>query len=312
MSFQLTILGNNASIPAHNRHQTAQLLVFQDQYILIDCGEGTQLQLKKYKIKPGKIRHVLISHLHGDHYFGLIGLLSSLHLHGRKTRMNVYGPPELLDIINLQLAASKTELLFELNFVPLLPQMHGIIYEHDHFFIETFPLVHTIACHGFLIKEKPKKRKIIKEKLPLGIRLQDMLILKDGKDVTDERGQVIYRYKDLTLPPRESLSYAYCSDTRYDPQLVKYIRSANLLYHESTFSNDMADRAAHTFHSTAEEAARIAKAAGVDKLLLGHYSTRYKDPSILLDEARSVFKESYLSQEGETIVVSDKSRGDNL
>ncbi len=305
MSFKLTILGNNAAIPAHNRHQTAQLLVFQDQYILIDCGESTQLQLKKYNIKPGKIRHILISHLHGDHYFGLIGLLSSLHLHGRKTALNLYGPPELLDIINLQLEASKTRLLFGLNFVPLVPQMHDIIYEHDHFFIETFPLVHTIACHGFLIKEKPKKRKIIKEKRPPGMGLQDMLILKDGENVKDENGRIIYRYEDYTLPPRKSLSYAYCSDTRYDPQLVRYIRSADLLYHESTFSNDMSDRAEKTFHSTAEEAARIARDAGVGKLLLGHYSTRYKDPSVLLDEARPVFKESYLSQEGETIIVSD-------
>lgn len=306
MSFRLTILGNNASIPAHNRHQTAQLLVFQDQYMLIDCGEGTQLQLKKYNIKAGKIRRILISHLHGDHYFGLIGLLSSLHLHGRRTPLNLYGPEELLSIIDMQLRASKTTLLFDLQFMPLTPGMREIIYENDRFYIKTFPLDHTIACHGFLFKEKPKKRKIIKEKLPPGIRLQDILLLKDGVHVTGEDGHIIYDFNNYTLPPRKSLSYAYCSDTRYNPELVNDIRSADLLYHESTFANDMADRAAQTFHSTAEEAARIARSAEAGKLLLGHYSTRYKDPSVLLEEARAVFKESYLSEEGETIEISDR------
>lgn len=306
MSFKLTILGNNAAIPAHSRHQTAQLLVFQEQHILIDCGESTQLQLKRYNIKPGKIRHILISHLHGDHYFGLIGLLSSMHLHGRKTKLNLYGPPELLNIINLQLKASDTRLIFELNFIPLVPQMHKVIYEHENFTITTFPLDHTIACHGFLFKEKPKKRKIIKENLPDNIRLQDILTIKNGQNVVDQQGHIIYHFNNYSLPPRRSLSYAYCSDTRYNDGVIQYIQSADLLYHESTFANDMADRAAMTFHSTAEEAARIAQKAGVGKLILGHYSTRYKDLSILLEESRALFEESYLSQEGETIEISDQ------
>lgn len=305
MSLKLTILGNNSAIPAHNRHQTAQILIIQEQYILIDCGECTQLQLKRYHIKPGKIRHILISHLHGDHYFGLIGLLSSLHLYGRKTKLNLYGPPELLDIINLQLKASDTKLAFKLFFIPIEPRSTGIIFEHDNFTIQTFPLNHSISCHGFLIKEKPKKRKIIKENLPASIRLQDIITLKNGQDVLDEKGNIIYHFKDLTLPPKRSLSYAYCSDTKYDPGLVKYIKSADLLYHESTFANDMGKRASLTYHSTSEEAALIAREAGVGKLLLGHYSTRYKDLSILLDESRAIFQETYLSQEGETIEISD-------
>ncbi len=305
MSIKLTILGNNSAIPAHNRHQTAQLLIIQEQHILIDCGECTQLLLKRNHIKPGKIRHILISHLHGDHYFGLIGLLSSLHLHGRGSKLNLYGPPELLDIINLQLRASATKLVFELNFVPLDPGLQGIIFEHDNFTIHTFPLDHSIACHGFLIKEKPKKWKIIKDQLPENIRLQDIITMKNGQNVYDENDNIIYHYKDFTLPPKRSLSYAYCSDTAYDPGIVKYFKSADLLYHESTFANDMAERATLTYHSTSEEAARIAIEAGVGKLLLGHYSTRYKDLSILLEQAREVFKESYLSQEGETIEISE-------
>jgi len=305
LSLKLTILGNNSAIPANNRHQTAQILVIQEQYILIDCGECTQLLLKRNHIKPGKIRHILISHLHGDHYFGLIGLLSSLHLYGRKSKLNLYGPPELLNIINSQLKASATKLIFELNFVPLDPGMHGTIFEHDNFTIQTFPLNHSITCHGFLIKEKPKQRKIIKDQLPENIRLQDIVTMKNGQNVYDENDNIIYHHKDYTLPPKRSLSYAYCSDTAYDPGIVKYIKSADLLYHESTFATDMAKRAALTYHSTSEEAARIAKEAGVGKLLLGHYSTRYKDLSILLEQARSVFKESYLSQEGETVEIND-------
>lgn len=305
MIFQLKILGNNSAIPAHDRNQTSQLLQLDSRYILIDCGEGTQIQLSRQNIRTGRIKTILISHLHGDHYFGLIGLISTMHLFHRKDKLTVFAPPDLKKILKLQLKASDTRLSFELEIVPLIHEGLEEIHKEKQFTIQAFPLEHGIACYGFLIKENPKQWRINKEKIPEGIRIQEIITLKKGDHVLNEDGSIKYSMEEYTLPPRPSRSYAYCSDTRYNEDIIPIIKNIDLLYHESTFADDMEDRAALTHHSTASQAATIAKKAEVKKLLLGHYSTRYKDPAPLLDEARKIFEEAYLTHEGETIYLNE-------
>ncbi|MCG8310956.1 MAG: ribonuclease Z [Cytophagales bacterium] len=305
MTFQLKILGNNSAIPAHDRNQTSQLLQLDSQYILIDCGEGTQLQLARQNIRLGRIRTILISHLHGDHYFGLIGLISTMHLFHRKHKLTVFAPPDLEKILELQLKASETELSFPLKFVSLNHDGLKEIHKEEQFAVHAFPLEHGIQCYGFLIKENPKQWRINKEKLPKDILIREIVKLKSGNSVLHEDGTEKYPLKEYALPPRPSRSYAYCSDTRYNEEIIPYVKQVDLLYHEATFTDEMEDRAALTHHSTATQAATIAKKAGVRKLLLGHYSTRYKDPSPLQVEARKLFKETYLTHEGETICLKE-------
>jgi len=303
--FQIKILGNNSAIPAHNRNQTAQLLQLDSQHVLIDCGEGTQIQLTRQNIKPGRIKTILISHLHGDHYFGLIGLISTMHLFHRKAPLTIFAPAELKKILDLQLQASETTLSFELNFIPLSHEGIKEIYKEEQFTIKAFPLEHGIKCYGFLISENPKQWRINKDVLPESMLIQEIVMLKNGKNVLFEDGSIKYDLETYTLPPRPSRSYAYCSDTRYDEEIVPYIQGVDLLYHEATFADEMEDRAELTHHSTATQAAKIAKLASVKKLILGHYSTRYKDPTPLVQEAKTIFEESYLTYEGETIHLKE-------
>lgn len=305
MIFQIKILGNNSAIPAHGRNQTAQLVQLDSQYILIDCGENTQSQLANLNIKLGRIKTILISHLHGDHYFGLVGLISTMHLYHRKQKLCIYAPEELKKIIELQLQASKTTLCFELEFYPLDCPDIMTVAEDAQVIVQAFPLNHGITCHGFLICEKPKNWRINKEKLPEDILIQEILTLKKGHDVKDAQGNTKYAAAEYTFSPRVSRSYAFCSDTIFDLSIVPYIKEVDMLYHEATFTSDLADRAEMTFHSTAAQAAQIAKKAKVKKLLLGHYSTRYKSPAPLLEEAMEIFPNSILSQEGETICLKE-------
>ena len=263
------------------------------------------MQLSRMSLRLGRIKTVLISHLHGDHYFGLIGLISTMHLFHRDHKLTIFAPPELEEIINLQLKASDTTLNFELEFIALDHSGSKTIIEEEQFFVEAFPLDHGIRCYGFLIKENPKQWRINKAKIPEDILIQDIVKLKQGQDVLNGDGSVKYKLEDYTLPPRPSRSYGYCSDTRYNEGIIPFVKEADLLYHEATFADEMKDRAALTLHSTAIEAATIASKASVKKLLLGHYSTRYKDPTPLVEEARTVFEETYLSVEGETISLKE-------
>ncbi len=305
MTFQIKILGNNSAIPAHDRNQTSQLLQLDKQYVLIDCGEATQIQLSKQQIRIGRIKTILISHLHGDHYFGLIGLLSTMHLFHRNNKLTIFAPPELENIIDLQLKASDTDLSFKLEFIPLTHTGIKKIHNEAQFTIQAFPLEHGIRCYGFLIKENKKQWRINKKSLPEKMLIQEILTLKKGEHVLDEKGEIKYALEKYALPPRLSRSYAFCSDTRYFEGIIPYVKNVDVLYHEATFGDEMEDRAILTNHSTASQAATIAKKANVGKLLLGHYSTRYKDLSPLLEEAKKIFDESYLSQEGETIYLEE-------
>lgn len=298
MALSLTILGSNASVPAHNRNQTAQLLNMMQVPFLIDCGEGTQLQLKKYKIKAQKIDHIFISHLHGDHYYGLMGLISSLHLYGRKKELYIYCPPGLKEIISVNLKHSRTFLNYQINLKEWTPGVSELLFENQHMTVHSFPLNHRINCSGFLFREKPKKRRINKAKLTDNVSPLTIIKLKSGEDVMDENGELKYANAHYTLPPSPSVSYAFCSDTKYDESIIPYIKGIDLLYHEATFMNDMEDRAAITFHSTAQQAGELAQKAKVKKLLIGHFSTRYKELEPVLAEAKKAFEPTELGLEG--------------
>ncbi|NVK84231.1 MAG: ribonuclease Z [Cytophagia bacterium] len=303
MSIRVKILGSNSATPAHRRHHTSQLVSVEGKYYLIDCGEATQLQLKRYKLRAQRINNIFISHLHGDHYLGLMGLLSSMHLMGRNKSLDLYGPKGLQEIITLQLKYSDTVFNYEVNFHEIDTEKHQLIHEDELVTVHSIPLDHRISCSGFLISEKPKNRRIIREAIPEDFSVRNIIRLKKGEDVYSEDGKLLFKNEDVTLPPRQTFKYAYCSDTKYNESIIPIIEEADMLYHESTFLEEHMDRASTTYHSTAKEAATIAKKAKVGKLLLGHFSARYKDIEPLQQEAREVFEESYLAIEGEEFIL---------
>jgi len=286
-----------------NRHPTAQWLDIQDSHILVDCGEATQMQLLRYGLKSGRLQHIFISHLHGDHYLGLVGLLSSLNLNGRKDEVYLYGPQGLDSLLDHHFNLSETTLNFPLHYTSTTGRPPGIILNTPHFTVESFELYHSIPCMGFKFSEKPKSRRIIKEKIKLyDVPDLDMPSIKQGADYTTPEGLVIPN-SELTADVQPSKSYAFCSDTRYEPGLTRVLAGVSTLYHESTFLSDMAARAQITYHSTAYQAADIALASGVEKLLLGHFSARYRDLNPLLEEAKHVFPNSFLALEGLTFSI---------
>ncbi|MFQ3213010.1 MAG: ribonuclease Z [Marivirga sp.] len=299
MSFEIQILGSNAAAPAHGRHHTAQSVRIQNNQYLVDCGEGTQLRMKAFGIKKNRLSHIFISHLHGDHYLGLMGLLSTMHLNGRKQAIDLYGPVGLAEIITIQLKYSNTRLSYPIHFHELASEKSVLIMENEHVTVHTIPLNHRIACNGFLFREKLKPRKMIKEKLlAASLGVAQINRLKAGEDVLDENGQLLYAFTDFTLPPKRSRSYAYCSDTLYDEAILPIIKGVDLLYHEATFLHDMLDRAQQTHHTTCKQAATMAKKAAVGQLILGHFSNRYKELLPLLAEARREFPDTVLGEEG--------------
>lgn len=306
MSIALQILGSNSAAFAHGRHQTSQVLKIQDQYVLIDCGEGTQLLMRKHQVKISKINIIVISHLHGDHYYGLIGLLSTLHLFGRKKELMLIGPPGLSDVLSLQLKYSETSLNFKINFTEWKPGEVRMVLDHPKFTITTIPLEHRVPCAGYLFQEKPKKRRINKLKLPDKLPPTEIYKLKCGEDLVDEEGNILHKNEDVTLEPLRALSYAFCSDTRYKPELISNIQGVDLLYHEATFTSEMEERAKNTYHSTARQAATLAKDAGVRRLLIGHFSTRYRNLEPVLAEALEVFKNTEIAAEGHTFEVDEQ------
>lgn len=303
MDFELKILGSSSAIPAPNRFHTAQILTVGSHLNLIDCGEGTQTQLMRYKIKHHRILNIFISHLHGDHFFGLFGLLSTMHLQMRTTPLNLFGPPGLAELLTLQFKVSNTNLTFPITFHEVNPAVHKRIFEDKTMTVHTLPMQHRVPCCGYLFREKPKLRHLVKEKLPAFLTPPQLVRLKFGEDIKDEHGEILVNNRDVTTDPKRSRSYAYCSDTKYKEDILPYIQGVDLLYHEATFLHEMADRAAYTHHSTALQAATLAKKAEVKRLLIGHFSARYKDLTPLLEEAKSVFENTLLATEGKTIGV---------
>lgn len=303
MRFEITILGSGAALPTSRRNPSAQYVWCDDRHLLIDCGEGTQNQLRNNGIGLQKISHILISHLHGDHFFGLVGLLSSMHLLGRDKGITVYGPEGLEQIVRLQLEIGGTVLGFGLQFVTLDGKTPGVIFEDNRIEISTFPLKHRVPTNGFRVAEKPFARQLDGDKYKQeGHSLAHIPALKRGEDVVLENGTVL-RADEYTFSPRKSRSYVYCSDTAYDESILPYITDADVLYHEATFLEDMSDRAKQTFHSTAKQAAIIAQKAGVGRLLLGHLSARYDNGNAHEAEARMVFENTVFVSDGMKIVL---------
>lgn len=303
MTFEVYILGSSSATPIYQRHPTAQVLNIHEKLFLVDCGEGTLIQLNRYHIRFHRINHIFISHLHGDHYLGLLGLMSTMHLQGRSEELHLYCQPELKEMVDIQLLHSQTQLRYPIVYHFLDHKNPELIYEDDDIVINTIILSHRIPCTGFIFREKPKLRKLIREQLiHFNIPVNAYSDLKNGKDYTDEKGKTIPNI-ELTTDPHTPRSYAFCSDTIYDETLVPTLKHIDLLYHESTFLSDKADRAKETFHSTAAQAATIAKMAEVKRLIIGHFSARYKNLYPLLEEAQSVFENTTLALEGDRFTI---------
>ncbi|MBK8497323.1 MAG: ribonuclease Z [Flavobacteriales bacterium] len=303
--FEVTTLGTGAALPARGRFPTAQLVNVQEALYLIDCGEGTQERLRVAGVNFSRIGHAFISHLHGDHYLGLMGLLSSMHLLGRTVRFHVHGPPELREVVDLQLRVSGTYLRFPLEFHPLAPVSGALAWEDHHVVVRLLALDHRLPCTGFVFEERPAPRTLRKDKLHLVPQFK-RAAAKAGEDLRFPDGTVIPN-TELTDDPPAARRYAYCSDTAYAPALIPFIEGVDLLYHEATFTEGLRKRAHETQHSTAAQAASIARAANVGQLLLGHFSSRYKNADELLAEALPIFPRSLLSFEGGVFPVIERS-----
>lgn len=303
MIFDVTILGSNSAIFNHGRHPTSQIVNINNIHFLVDCGEGTQERLHENKIKWFKIDYILISHLHGDHYFGLIGLLTTFNLLKRSTALTIYGPKELKKIIDLQLKISNTQLNFKLKFVFTKDDKKQLIIDIPECMVYSLPLKHKLPTTGFLFEEKTDPRQLNLDKIKkYSIAKTDFKFLKLGLDIKDKDGKII-KNSIVTIKGRSPRSYAFCSDTMHHLPLVKSIKNVDVLYHEATFLQEEVKRATETQHSTALQAARIAKKANAKKLLLGHFSSRYINLSDLEDEAKTVFGNVELAIEGKVFKV---------
>jgi len=292
----ITILGNNSAIPAHNRHPTSQVLQTAEHLMLIDCGEGTQMQMRLYKIKRSRINHIFISHLHGDHYFGLIGLLNSFALNNRQDELHIYAPEKLQYIIQLQMDAAGANLPYQLYFHHL--EKEEIIFEDKKLSVECFKVKHRIECWGFIFREKKNPRKINvsavkKYKVPKSF-FENLHL---GEDYVNSKN-VMIKNEILTIASEPPKSYAYCADTAYFEAICEKIKGVDMVYHESTYLADQEKKAAERFHSTSKQAATVAKNAGAKKLLMGHFSSIYDSLEKFTEEAREIFANSEIAEEG--------------
>ena len=304
MSTYLTILGYNSAIPTVKSAPTAQFLEMEERCFLIDCGEGTQVQLRKAKAKFSKINHIFISHLHGDHVFGLPGLISSFRLLGRETPLHVYGPKGIKEMMETIFRITETHQGFEVVFHELSSKKSEKVFEDNRVEVFTIPLDHRIYCNGYLFKEKPKERHLNMQEISKypEIEICDYHNLKRGKNIQLSDGYIL-KNENLTKPAEPSVSYAFCSDTRYLESIIPITKNVDVLYHEATFLHDLKKMADYTGHTTALEAAKIARKANVKKLILGHFSNRYNDLSVFLNEACEIFPETYLPKQLEAVKI---------
>lgn len=303
MKFEVTILGSSSATPVYNRNPTAQLLNCNEKFYLIDCAEGTQQQLLRFGIKAAKIDYIFISHLHGDHYFGLIGLLSTMHLNGRIKPIYIYAPEAIKEILEIQFKYSETVLKFEIvYFATNATSMETILENHD-VVVETIPLNHRIPCTGFKFTEKKRLRKLLVDRLEKkNVAIELYPLLKRGLDLTLPNGEVL-KNEEFTTDSARPRTYVYCSDTLADGSYLDQIRSCDTLYHEATFLHEMLERAIETHHTTALQAGEVAKIVGAKKMLIGHFSSRYKTLNGLLEEAQSVFEHTSVVIEGNTYEI---------
>lgn len=304
LPFDLTILGSASATPVPERHQTAQVLRYDNDIFLLDCGEETQRQLLRYKIRWRKLRAIFISHLHGDHYLGLMGLLNTMSMQGRKQPLHLFAPPELANVLSLHFRIGKIALHFDLDFIPLQMGEHYKLWETEKMVVETIPLQHRIPCTGFLFREKITEKKLNAKQLP-ELRPEQYQALQRGEDIRLPDGTLLPN-EQVTFPKPTPRSYAFCSDTRYLEAIIPIVKGADLLYHEATFTDDKAKKAFVTFHSTARQAATLASKAEVGELLIGHFSASLKDLAPLLSEAQAVFAQTSLALEGMRKVITKK------
>lgn len=304
MSISLTILGCHSATPRINAYPTSQFLEINNRHFLIDCGEGTQRQMRKYKVGFSKIDHIFISHLHGDHFYGLVGLLSTYGILSREKDLHVYGPKGIEEVTLLQLKISKSHAKYKIVFHELTSTKSELIFEDEKVSVKTIPLNHRVYTNGYLFKEKEKPKKLHIDNIGNyeEIGKADYLNIKAGKDITLSTGEIIPN-DELTLPPKKALSYAFCSDTMYKLDIVPIIKDVDLLYHEATFLSDREDLAKKTKHATSKQAAQIAKATNTKKLIIGHYSGRYKDISLFQKEAQEIFENTELAIPGKLFKI---------
>ena len=308
--FYVTILGNGSAVPTSNQHPSCQIVKLTNAQFMIDCGEGSQMQMIKFGIKHRNLDHIFISHLHGDHYFGIFGLISTFHLFGRKDPLNIYAPIDLKSLIDHQLRISRTNIKFKINFYPLEEAKKSPILIYRDYEVLVFSLNHRIPTWGIKISKASKDRNIDKDFVSRYKPTVDQILeIKQGKDFITESGLMIQN-SDITLPQKPKLTYAYCSDTAYDESLIPILKDVDLLYHEATFDHKLEDIAIDKFHATSAQAALLAKKANVGSLLLGHYSARFESLEVLLSEAKTVFPGSLLSEEGKSYEIGENQMND--
>lgn len=303
MNFSVTVLGSNSAIPANGRFPSAQIVNIQEQLFLIDCGEGAQIRLADFKIKRSKINQIFISHLHGDHVFGLPGLLNSYALNGRTKPLEIFSPKGLERMMDIIFETTKAHLSFEIIYHVVDNTQHKLVFHNEKVKVYSIPLKHRIATTGYLFKENPLPKNIIPEKIiEHNIPFAKINDIKGGADFSADEGIVIPN-EELVTESKQPRAYAYCSDTTYFEKIIPFIKNVDLLYHEATYLKDKEVQAAERGHVTAEQAAQIAKMAKAKKLMIGHYSSRYNDLTPLLEEAKEVFENTILAIEGETTPI---------
>jgi len=304
VSFSVTILGSSSALPTSERFPTAHMLNANERFFLIDCGEGTQIQLRKYRIRLGKINHIFISHLHGDHIYGLFGLISSLNLIGREATLHIFGPEQIEELMFDHLKYFQNDLSFEIAIHKFQHRRPATIYKDTNIEVSTIPLIHRVPTCGFLFREQPIPRNIKKDLIEkYEISIKDIVKIKSGMDFKASDGRIIPN-SELTLPPFRTRSYAYCSDTAYSEKIIEMVKNVDILYHETTFLQKDADLAAETLHSTTRQAAEIALKSGAGRLLIGHFSSRYKSYDPFEKEAQEVFPETTAVNDGDVFSIA--------
>ena len=299
LPFSVTILGSSSALPTSTRFPTSQVVSLNERLYLVDCGEGTQIQLRKFGFKAGKINHIFISHLHGDHIFGLPGLISTMALGGKKGELHIYSHSELKIMMDHLMKFMNELDDFKVVYHPLNFRSSAIIYEDSKMVVESVPLKHRIPCCGFIFREKPHELHLRGDKIEyLKVPVRERIAIKSGADYHTPEGKVILNH-ELTFPPDRIRSYAFCTDTLCRKQIIPLIKNVDLLYHEATFSDELGDLALKTYHTTAKQAAQLAVEAGVSKLIIGHFSSRYKSVKPLVDEARAIFANTFPANDGD-------------
>ncbi len=303
MTFSVTILGSSSALPTPERFSTAQVINVLERFFLIDCGEGTQIQLRRFKIKSSRINHIFISHLHGDHFLGIFGLISTMNMLDRKLPLHIHGPYKLEALINAFIETMDKGIKYDIVFHALEYSGKNIIFEDDKVKVESFPLRHRVPTCGFLISEKPRLRNLRGEAIKeLKIPIRNLQFIKEGNDYISETGEIIPN-SQLTHDPHKLRSYAFVSDSAKNPTIVPYIKNVDLLYHEATYAEADKKLAKATGHSTARQAAEIAQKANAGKLILGHFSNRYKNLEILTEQAGEIFKPTELATDGKLFEI---------